>query len=228
VVEFDDGRHWPVVAEFFVTVLAVVVLLYAASQWKDPVLIEKVTRIEKELASSQDKGLIREFAADDREVTIVYSEQDLGFPDCGWKMNPAVAERIRQHMELFSDVERYINLLQIEGHADARRPWKCTDLKFRTNFELSETRAMSVFAALLGKDIADLDAVVAEFAVKPPSSLVGRLASRQQVLVAGFGATRPVKGAAPDDRRHRRVEVRITFTDVIAPDTATARLNAGE
>jgi len=222
MVDFDDGRHWPVVAEFFVTILAVFVMLYAGSRQKDPELIQKVEAIQKALERDKAEGLIQEFKADDREVTLVYADHELGFPDCGWDIGEGVAPRIRAHMERFSDVEQYINLLQIEGHADSRRPRTCFRLRFRTNFELSQTRAMSVFAALLDKPIEELDTVTDSTAVGAtsssapvplPSNLVGRLAARKQVLIAGFGATRLVEGAPPEDRRHRRVEIRVTFTD---------------
>jgi flagellar motor protein MotB len=222
--ELEDGSTWVAVADFLVTVLAVFVMIYAGSQQKDPCLIELVTTISKTLKEDQSNGRIREFEADDRQVRIVYSDQALGFPDCGWDLSADAAIQIRQHMEQFAQVEDYINLLQIEGHADIRRPTGCERLKFRTNFELSETRAASVFAALLGSSIDKLDALVADAATTPLSGLVGRLAGRQQVLVAGFGATRPVPGYPPEDQRHRRVELRITFTD--KPDTGAGRTQA--
>ena len=213
MTEVEDGSTWVAVADFLVTVLAVFVMIYAGSQQKDPELLKKVRDISTALELDKGSGFIREFEADDRQVRIVYSDQDLGFRPCGWTVEAPAADRIRNHMERFAGVVDYINLLQIEGHADVRRSSTCEQLKFRTNFELSQTRAMSVFAALLGRPIDKLDEVVSGLAAPAPTRVVEVLAASQRILVAGFGATKPVPNTPPDDVRQRRVELRITFRD---------------
>ncbi len=89
--------------------------------------------------------------------------------------------------ELEGRIPKELNwVLRIDGHTDIRPISTST---FRSNWELSSSRAISVVKYLIGKGI-------------PPNRLVA----------AGFGEFQPLAGGSSEDdlRRNRRIELKLT------------------
>src|SRR5437660_3668295 len=89
------------------------------------------------------------------------------------------------------DLERQIPgeiawVLRVDGHTDTR---PISSAQFRSNWELSSARAISVVQYLIGKGI-----------------------SPQRLVAAGFGEFQPLDPAPNDDayRRNRRIELKLT------------------
>jgi outer membrane protein OmpA-like peptidoglycan-associated protein len=201
---------WPVVADFFLAVLAVLVFVEARAGRPEPALPQKLRAIQEGLAPLVRSGTVKEARVEYPEARIVLSDQYLTFPPCRWELTAEKAEQVRQVLDPFSSVKEYISAIAIEGHADKRKPIGCPGLSFGTNFELSQKRALSVYAALLNVSIDMLDD--AESSDTPHTGVVWALRGQHKVLVAGYGDTRPWPGVADKfSEAHRRVEIKFSF-----------------
>lgn len=228
--KFDDGRYWPVVAEFFVSVLAVFVVLSSAVSQPPVVPPDVLQKVRGNLDRLKGRGLLDHYyEANDREILMIYSTQYLGFDPCSWALASERAREVQESVRVLEGLGDHVARLSIEGHADERRPSGCKQMRFGTNFELSQNRAMAVFAAMLGKTMEELDEAAKEardaMSERRPQSLtlVGTLTGRKRVVVAGYGATRPRVPENPEDERNRRVELRAVLdrTDLEASEPTT-------
>jgi outer membrane protein OmpA-like peptidoglycan-associated protein len=204
---------WPVVADFFVAVLAVFVFVEARAGRPDPELPRKLRAIRMQLLPLVQAQEVKEAQIEYPEARVVFSDQYLSFPPCGWDLTAEKATQVQRVLDLFDPVAQFISALSIEGHADKRRPTGCHDergVSVRTNFELSQRRALSVYAALLH---VETDKVEDEEAFNgAEQGLVWGLRRRHRVLVAGYGDTRPWPDTPdPINEAHRRVEIKFSF-----------------
>ena len=236
------GRHrqvggpnvWPVVAEFFLVILAVLVLVQSRAERVDPELPRELSRIQQGIANLPST-MIKEAVIAHPESRIVFSDEFLGFADCDWRLTREKISEVQRVLNLFLPIAPYVSAMAIEGHADTRTPSGCRSLTFGTNFELSQRRALSVYAGLLHVPIhhVEMDAEV-DSMNQGLESVVWRLWQRRRVLVAGYGATQPWPGVSdPVHNAHRRVEIRFTLCrrldeplcaskrDTAAPPSAT-------
>lgn len=193
--------------------LAVLVFVEARAGRPDPDLPRRLRSIQSELEPLVKANEVKEARIEYPESRVVFSDQYLSFPPCGWELTPEKATQVQRVLDLFGPVAQYISTLNVEGHADKRRPTGCHDERgvgVRTNFELSQRRALSVYAALLNVEtdkVEDDDALGAA-----QQGLVWTLRRRHRVLVAGYGDTRPWPGTSdPISEAHRRVEIRFSF-----------------
>lgn len=204
---------WPVVADFFLAVLAVFVFVEARAGRPSPDLPKKLRAIQEQFAPLVEAKKVKEAQIEYPEARIVLSDQYLSFPPCGWELSAEKAVEVQGVLDLFLPVANFISALNIEGHADKRRPSGCRDERgvgVRTNFELSQRRALSVYAALLRVPI---DKVEDEApAGTGPVGVVWDLRRRHKILVAGYGDTRPWPHTSDSiNEAHRRVEIKFSF-----------------
>jgi outer membrane protein OmpA-like peptidoglycan-associated protein len=204
---------WPVVADFFLALLAVVIVLVAKRDRPDPRLEAALRRIDARIQPLILSKMVKEARVEYPETRIVLAEDYLAFPECGWTILPARLEEVRSILDLFLPVDSFVVALNIEGHADTRRPTLCKSLTFGTNFELSQRRALAVYAGLLRVEITQVEDTAAVFdANRNEPGIVWRLKRRNRVLVAGYGDSKPWPGASsPTDLLNRRVELRLLF-----------------
>lgn len=219
---------WPVVAEFFIAIVAILVLIQSRSVRPDPVLPPALKAIEQEIAPLLGTK-IKDARIAYPESRIVLSDEFLGFADCDWTLTPEKIAEVQHVLDLFLPITSYIAALSIEGHADTRRPSRCPALAFGTNFELSQRRALSVYAGLLHVPIDRVEmAAEVDSANRGIDGVVWRLRQRHRVLVAGYGDTRPWPGVPdPINSAHRRVEIRFSLcrnlTEEACADSSVAR-----
>jgi flagellar motor protein MotB len=210
--EADDGRYWPVVAEFFVSVLAVFVVLSSAVSQPPAVPPETLERVRTDLKQLKTRGLLDDFDATEREVLMIYSTQYLGFDPCSWALASEKAREVQESARVLERLGDRVARLSIEGHADERRPVGCKQMRFGTNFELFTKPRDGGFAAMLGETMERPDDAAREArdATGEPrsQSLIRSLTVRNRVVVAGYGATRPRVPNDPQDEGNRRVEFR--------------------
>jgi hypothetical protein len=204
---------WPVVADFFLTILAVFVFIEARTGRLAPELRRQLNVIDQAIRPLIAAKKVKEARIEYPESRVVLSDEYLAFPQCGWILTADKVAEVQRVLDLFLPVAPYISALNIEGHADTRRPTGCDGLAFRTNFELSQRRALAVYAGLLHvtmDKVEDLDEVTSRN--RTEEGVVWQLRQRHRVLVAGYGDTRPWPNTPdPTSDAHRRVEVRFTF-----------------
>jgi chemotaxis protein MotB len=90
-------------------------------------------------------------------------------------------------LELEKQIPREIPwVLRVDGHTDVR---PIASAAFRSNWELSAARAISVVQYMIGKGV-----------------------SPQRLVAAGFGEFQPIDGANTDEAfsRNRRIELKLT------------------
>src|SRR5437764_12620 len=106
---------------------------------------------------------------------------------------PAAGQRLELYKPAAAvgDLERQIPgeiawVLRVDGHTDTR---PISSAQFRSNWELSSARAISVVQYLIGRGI-----------------------SPQRLVAAGFGEFQPIDTATTDEayRRNRRIELKLT------------------
>src|SRR3954469_25698394 len=121
----DDGKYWPVVADFFLTILGVFVVLYVSAERPNPDLPPKLDALGTTLTAEKEQGLVQYFDVNDRWIRIVYSAKSLGFEPCDWRLPEESAARLRADLRALSALAPFIELLQIEGHADRDSALNC-------------------------------------------------------------------------------------------------------
>jgi flagellar motor protein MotB len=217
----EEHNLWPVVADSFVGILAVVVFLFSgipAPPPPDPFWEE----LDRAFEAERLEGHIREFTISPRNrVHLVYSADVLSFADCRWDLRPDQAAILRSHLQMFGD-RPDVHQIQIEGHADRRNIGTCGGIvqPYRDNVQLSQNRARAVLNVLLGLPAGKpdgLDALLAKDSgvlLEEGLEFVRRLAAAGKIQVAGFGFTRPFNDSDPQDRLNRRVEILVQFNDV--------------
>jgi hypothetical protein len=201
------------VADFFLAILAVFVFVEARAGRPNPELLRKLRAIQEQFTPLVHAEDVKEARIEYPEARVVLSDQYLSFPQCGWNLTGDKAVEVQRILDLFLPVARFISALSIEGHADKRRPTGCRDergVSVRTNFELSQRRALAVYAALLNVAVDKVEED--ETGGGAQSGIVWGVRRRHRVLVAGYGDTRPWPDTPdPISEAHRRVEIKFSF-----------------
>jgi outer membrane protein OmpA-like peptidoglycan-associated protein len=201
---------WPVVADFFLALLAVFVFVEARAGRPNAELERELRRIGESFTPLVNAKKVKEANIEYPEARIVLSDQYLSFPTCGWILTPEKASEVERVLDLFLPVQSYISALNIEGHADRRSAAGCTELSLRTNFELSQRRALAVYAGLLRVTLDKVEE--AESFGGAQDGVVWQLRQRHRISVAGYGDTRPwPETPDPLSDAHRRVEIKFSF-----------------
>jgi flagellar motor protein MotB len=217
-----DGASdfWPVVADSFISILAVYIFITVYNAPTDGRREAYKRLLEENLKSEKASGFIDEFRIGNADARIVYSDQALSFKSCEWDLPPANAERIRSHLRWFGKQPQFIARIQIEGHADRRSAESCQSVQpFRDNLQLSQNRARAIYNVLLGLEPTDRYGLVHvlhhDGTIPPPPGLdfIRVLNDSGQVQTAGFGDTVPRDRADSTSAKNRRVEIRIVFVD---------------
>lgn len=222
---FGGTRHeydaWPVIADVFIGILGVIVLLVVDYKPPDPVREAQFAKLRLHLQQDEHKGLLAKSVVGDNDIRLVYSADSLSFAACDWRLPADRAERVRQHVLLVARGVSRIDRVQIEGHADSRSAAACTGLApYRDNLQLSQNRARAVFNALLGISENQRDSLErllragSEVGITNGGShadlrFLPGLAHNGRVQVAGYGSMQPWDPTQPDAPLNRRVEVRI-------------------
>ena len=142
---------WPVIADAFLVLLVVVVVMASNRQPLD----NAVEQLKQEIvrrSRGDFAGVIADAEVRSKWARLVLTEESLSFPKCRWSVP---VEKQQQIWELFRWVGTHQSLLRqirIEGHAD--RKWEglgCRDVgPFMDNLQLSQNRARAVYNMLLG------------------------------------------------------------------------------
>ena len=211
----NEYNYWPVIADAFIGVLAVVVYMFTSVETADPAIDQFLQEIEQRLTQDEARGVLQRHDVGRASVRIVYSADSLSFERCQWFLREGNAEIIRGHLQLFANRAELIDRVQIEGHADQDAAANCAKLTpFADNLQLSGNRARAVFNALLGLDTAHpkLDEFLNDPLHKVSQSGVpylAKLTREGRVQVAGFGSTVPMNVSSREDPINRRVEIKI-------------------
>jgi flagellar motor protein MotB len=207
---------WPVVADAFLGVLAVVVIIYLAYKPPNQELEKWISDVRYQCREDSAAGYISRYIIDDTKVRIIYSADGLSFEPCQWSLPEAKVAMVRRHLRWFSGHVDRLVLVRIEGHADSRSAEGCETLgPYWDNLQLSQNRARAVFNAVLGlgpTDARGLQELLDEPRNPPPEGLeyLREFYKEGKLLVAGYGAVQPLT-ENPEDPINRRVEVVIEF-----------------
>jgi flagellar motor protein MotB len=215
-----DYDAWPVVADVFIGILGVIVLLMVDYKPPNPAHAAQLAQLRQHLQQDERKGLLAMSNVNETDIRLVYSADSLSFAPCDWKLPSDRAERVRQHVLLVARGVSRIDRVQIEGHADSRSAAACTGLApYRDNLQLSQNRARAVFDALLGistSSKSSLEQLLRASAVDSMDNVAQTdlrflpgLAQGGRLQVAGYGSMQPWNAADPNAPLNRRVEVRI-------------------
>jgi len=219
---------WPVIADGFLVLLVVVVVMASNRQPLDTE-VEQLKKAIVQRSRGEFAGILAEAEVRTKWARLVFTEDSLSFPKCRWSVP---AEKQHQIHELFRWIGVHRNLLRqirIEGHAD--RKWEgvgCKDVgPFLDNLQLSQNRARAVYNMLLG--FAPENPTGLHELLNDPSTSVQSVEGLEYVLslakrgcleVAGYGDRHP-RDADPDSPKNRRVEVVLEFREQLGPQEAT-------
>lgn len=212
---------WPVIADAFLALLAVVVVLASGRQPVDAD-VEQFKREIYEKAHSDFRGVLADVEVRARWARLVLTEESLSFPKCKWTFP---SEKQRQMLEVFRWIgERHqvLRQIRIEGHADQR--WLgegCGDVgPYLDNLQLSQNRARAVYNVLLGFEpetrVGLQELLNGHNHVRPEVNgleFLRDLARRGCLEVAGYGDRHPRDKTEPDSPKNRRVEVVLEFRE---------------
>lgn len=211
---------WPVIADAFLALLAVVVVMASGRQPVD----NEVEQFKKEIVEkshAEFSGVLADVEVRTKWARLVLTEETLSFPKCQWDLPVEKQREVQQLFRWIGEHTRLLRQIRIEGHAD--RKWLgmgCGDVgPFLDNLQLSQNRARAVYNVLLGlppgeqtglygllNDASDASA---------PSGLqyLRDLAKRGCLEVAGYGDRHPRDKTDPDSPKNRRVEVVLEFRE---------------
>ena len=213
---------WPVIADSFLVLLAVVVVIASGRQAVD----YEVEKLKTEIAQ-KSKGefasLLAEVEVRTKWARLVFTEDSLSFPKCRWGLPDDKQEQIHALFRWIGERRGLLRQIRIEGHAD--RKWSglgCTDVgPFQDNLQLSQNRARAVYNVLLGfapEDRTGLNELLNDgsAAIQSPAGLdyLRDLAKRGCLEVAGYGDRHPWDKSEPDSPKNRRVEVVLEFREL--------------
>jgi flagellar motor protein MotB len=217
--ETGEAEIWPVIADSFLGILAVIVFLFAGlSPPPDPGKEQFLKALTARFDGDKRAGDLLDFEVDSARVRLVYSADRLSFAQCEWSLAQGPAEMLRSHLRLFTANAPMIRDITIDGHADRDSAASCAHLQpYRDNVQLSQNRARAVLNVLLGLDAtqaAGLDDLLwKREGPAPPDGLefLYDLARTGKLRVAGLGASTPLNAQDPKDPKNRRVELIISL-----------------
>jgi outer membrane protein OmpA-like peptidoglycan-associated protein len=212
---------WPVIADGFLAVLAVVVVMASGRQPVD----NEVEQLKKDIVA-KSRGEFASLLADAEVRTkwarLVFTESSLSFPKCRWSLPVDQQEQVHELFRWIGNYRQLLRQIRIEGHAD--RKWEglgCKDVgPFLDNLQLSQNRARAVYNVLLGsapENPVGLHEILnsGPTSVQSPEGLqyVQDLAKRGCLEVAGYGDRHPRDTSEMDSPKNRRVEVVLEFRE---------------
>lgn len=220
---------WPVIADAFLALLAVVVVMASGRQPVDA----EVDNLKREIVDKSHHeyaGLLAEAEIGTNWARLVLTEASLSFPKCEWTLPTEKQDQIHKLFQWIGQRRRLLRQIRIEGHAD--RQWSgegCGDVgPFLDNLQLSQNRARAVYNVLLGfKPDArvGLQARLNDEGNSPsvPAGLeyLIDLARRGCLEVAGYGDRHPRDKSDPDSPKNRRVEIVLEFREPAALQTSS-------
>lgn len=225
----QEGRldPWPVVADAFLGILAVFVIIIAAREVRavrSPKDRESM-QFQEELRDLHNRfpGLLdAEPEIDENEGKFVFSVTSLSFDNCSWDIPVDKQGEIHKLFRAIGHDWRrtLIREIRIEGHAD-KRPLNGVNcpgvVPFLDNLQLSQNRARAVYNVVLGlrpTQTLGLQKILDKTSeVGPPPGLeyLRELNHEGKLLVAGFGDRLPREADRPESLKNRRVEIVIQF-----------------
>src|SRR6266404_740181 len=206
---------WPVIADAFLALLAVVVVMASGRQPADT----EVDKLKSEILDKSHheySGLLADVEIGTKWARFVLTEESLSFPKCQWTLPTGKQEQIHTLFQWIGQRRRLLRQIRIEGHAD--RQWSgegCGDVgPYLDNLQLSQNRARAVYNVLLGftpETRVGLQELLNDQGKSPaaPDGLeyLRDLARRGCVEPAGHGSHRARKTADAPSRRVTCVEV---------------------
>lgn len=214
---------WPVVADGFLVLLVVVVVMASGRQPVDA----DVERLKREL-DERSRGEFATVLADAeiraKWARLVFTEDSVSFPKCRWSVPREQQQQIHGLFRWIGEYRHLLRQIRIEGHAD--RKWEglgCQDVgPFLDNLQLSQNRGRAIYNMLLGFDPESptgLHELLNDGATSaaPAAGLeyMVDLAKRGCLQVAGYGDRHP-RDPDPDSAKNRRVEVVLEFRESAA------------
>jgi flagellar motor protein MotB len=212
---------WPVIADAFLTLLAVVVVMASGRQAVDT----EVDTLKSEIlerSHHEYAGLLAEVEIGAKWARLVLTEESLSFPKCKWTLPTEKQEQIHMLFQWIGQRRKLLRQIRIEGHADCK--WLgegCGDVgPFLDNLQLSQNRARAVYNVLLGftpETRVGLQELLNDQGTSPsvPDELeyLRNLAKRGCLEVAGYGDRHPRDKLDPDSPKNRRVEIVLEFRE---------------
>jgi len=212
---------WPVIADAFLTLLAVVVVMASGRQPVDA----EVDTLKSEIVEKSHHeyaSLLADVEIGAKWARFVLTEESLSFPKCKWTLPTEKQEQIQKLFQWIGQRRRLLRQIRIEGHAD--RKWLgegCGDVgPFLDNLQLSQNRARAVYNVLLGltpETKVGLQELLNDQSNSPavPEHLeyLRELAKRGCLEVAGYGDRHPRDKLDPDSAKNRRVEIVVEFRE---------------
>jgi outer membrane protein OmpA-like peptidoglycan-associated protein len=219
---------WPVIADAFLALLAVVVVMASGRQPADT----DVDKLKSEILDKSHheySGLLADVEIGTKWARFVLTEESLSFPKCQWTLPTGKQEQIQTLFQWIGQRRRLLRQIRIEGHAD--RQWLgvgCGEVgPYLDNLQLSQNRARAVYNVLLGftpETRVGLQELLNDQG-SPPASPDGLeylrdLAKRGCLEVAGYGDRHPRDKSDPDSPKNRRVEIVIEFREPVGSQSA--------
>lgn len=211
---------WPVIADAFLTILAVVVVMASG---REPIDYE-IERLKTEIlhkSNGEFAGLIAGVEIRTKWVRLVFTEESLSFPKCQWSLPIEKQQQLHSLFRWLGERRALLRQIRIEGHAD--RKWSgsgCSEVgPFQDNLQLSQNRARAVYNVLLGlspEDRSGLHGLLSEgYTLQAPPGIqyLRDFAKLGCLEVAGYGDRHPRDKSDPDSPRNRRVEIVLEFRE---------------
>lgn len=221
---------WPVIADAFLTLLAVVVVLASGRQPVDT----DVEAFKKEIVQQSHgeyASILSDVEVGTKWARLVLTEESLSFPKCQWGLPAEKQQQIQRLFQWIGQRRGLLRQIRIEGHAD--RKWDgegCSDVgPFLDNLQLSQNRARAVYNVLLGfspETRVGLQQLL-NGTGNPPAEPVEMnylrdLARRGCLEVAGYGDRHPRDKLDLDSPKNRRVEIVLEFREPLGGNSASA------
>jgi outer membrane protein OmpA-like peptidoglycan-associated protein len=221
---------WPVIADAFLTLLAVTVVLASGRQPVDTD-VENFKREIAEKAHGEYASILSDVEVGGRWARLVLTEESLSFPKCQWSLPTEKQGQIRKLFQWIGERRGLLRQIRIEGHAD--RKWSgegCGDVgPFLDNLQLSQNRARAVYNVLLGlapETRVGLQAILDDTNNSPSVPVqmgyLRDLAKRGCLEVAGYGDRHPRDKLDLDSPKNRRVEIVLEFREPMGSDATTS------
>lgn len=221
---------WPVIADAFLTLLAVVVVLASGRQ---PVDTEVETFKKEIVQKSQGEyaSILSDVEVGTKWARLVLTEESLSFPKCKWGLPLEKQHQIQRLFQWIGQRRSLLRQVRIEGHAD--RKWSgegCGEVgPFVDNLQLSQNRARAVYNVLLGFEPEarfGLQELLNETG-NPPTvpvemNYLRDLAKHGCLEVAGYGDRHPRDKLDLDSPKNRRVEIVLEFRESMGANTTLA------
>jgi outer membrane protein OmpA-like peptidoglycan-associated protein len=221
---------WPVIADAFLTLLAVVVVLASGRQPVDT----DIETLKKEIVQKSQgeyAGILSDVEVGTKWARLVLTEESLSFPKCKWGLPGEKQQQIQKLFQWIGQRRSLLRQIRIEGHAD--RKWSgegCGDVgPFLDNLQLSQNRARAVYNVLLGfepETRIGLQELLNQTGNPPtvPAEMnyLRDLARRGCLEVAGYGDRHPRDKLDLDSPKNRRVEIVLEFRESMGANSVLA------